>query len=111
MVGISFIIIGLLKFISLDETEPIFEQAHYPKWFYYSVGTVEFIGGILLLMTAATSRRLGSILIGIIMLGAIVTRYLINDHYTHFILPAIIFLIAILMSFDFETKEKPSEEQ
>jgi len=107
IIGFFFITIGILKYINLDEmSKPIFERAHYPRWFFYVVGTIEFVAGILLLMTAATSKRLGTILIGFIMTGAIITRFIINDHYTHFILPAIILLLSILMSIDFEKKEK-----
>jgi uncharacterized membrane protein YphA (DoxX/SURF4 family) len=107
VIGISFIIIGFLKYINLDEmSKNVFDRANYPKWFFYAVGTIEFVGGILLLMTAATSRRLGSILIGFVMLGALGTHYVLKDNYSHFILPGVIFLLSVLMSLDFESKRR-----
>src|SRR5437879_3133740 len=91
--GISFIILGFLKYIDHDEmSRAIFTRAHYPRWFFYIVATVEFIAGIMVLMTATTSKRLGSVMIGLVMLGAIVTRYILNEHYTHFVIPGIIFV-------------------
>jgi hypothetical protein len=33
-------------------------------------------------------------------------KAVLKDHYTHFIVPAIIFLVAVLMSLDFERKIK-----
>jgi uncharacterized membrane protein YphA (DoxX/SURF4 family) len=110
ILGITFIVLGFLKYIDHDEmSRAIFTRAHYPRWFFYIVATIEFIGGIMLLMTAATSKRLGSVMIGLVMLGAIVTRYILNEHYTHFILPGIILLIAILMSVKLGGKEESGE--
>ena len=107
IVGISFIVVGALKYASLEpELKSVFERANYPTWFYYAIGTVELLGGILLLMTAATSKRLGSIIIGLIMLGALVTRFMLDEPGRRFILPALILAIAILISFDFEIKKK-----
>jgi uncharacterized membrane protein YphA (DoxX/SURF4 family) len=107
IIGISFIAIGLLKYTNLDQaSKSVFNRANYPQWFFYVVATIEFTGGVLLLMTASTSKRFGSILIGIIMLGAIGTHYILKDHYTYFIVPSIIFIVSVLVSLDFERKEK-----
>jgi len=107
LIGILFIVTGVLKYINMDElSKPVFDRAHYPTWFFYVVGTVELVGGIMLLMTAATSKRLGSILIGMVMLGAMGTHYILKDHYNHFIVPAIIFCLAVLTSLDFDRKSK-----
>jgi|GEM_PF-1001056 len=106
VLGISFIAIGLLKYVDFEEEmKSVFDRANYPRWFFYIVATVEFIGGVLLLMTASTSKRLGSILIAFVMLGAMGTRYLLREHYSHLILPGIIFLLAVLMSLNFERKK------
>jgi hypothetical protein len=96
-IGILFIVIGLLKDINLDEiTTPTLTRAHFPKWFTYVVGTIEFVGGLLMLMAATESKRLGSILIGLVMAGAIGTRLLLHEPYSHFLLPGAILIIAIL---------------
>lgn len=107
VIGISFIIIGFLKYVNLDHmSKAVFDRASYPKWFFYTVGTLEFAGGVLLLMTAATSKRIGTIVIGLVMLGAMGTHYILKDNYSHFIVPGVIFLLAVLMSLDFGPKEK-----
>lgn len=99
VLGILFIIIGILKYANLDEmTRPTFEAAHFPKWFTYVVGTLEFVSGLLLLMTANAPKRLGSIIIGVVMLGAISTRLMLHEPYSHFILPGVILLMAILIN-------------
>lgn len=109
--GISFIAVGALKYASLEpELQEEFERANYPTWFYYLIGAVEMLGGILLLMTAATSKRLGSTLIGLVMLGALVTRFMLDEPPTRFVLPGLIFLIAILISFDFGFKGKATKQ-
>jgi hypothetical protein len=96
-VGISFIIIGLLKYANLDAmSKAVFDRANFPRWFIYVVGAVELVGGILMLMTTNSSKRLGSILIGAVMLGAMGTRFLLGEPYSHFLLPGAIFLIAVL---------------
>jgi uncharacterized membrane protein YphA (DoxX/SURF4 family) len=107
LVGLTFITTGFLKYVNLDEmSKNIFDRASYPKWFFYVVATLEFVGGILLLMTATSSRRLGNALIGVVMLGAIGTHYILKDNYSHFVVPGIILLLSILTSLKFKTREK-----
>ncbi|MGC4023214.1 MAG: DoxX family protein [Cyclobacteriaceae bacterium] len=97
VIGISFIIIGILKYANLDEmSKGVIAQAHLPRWIIYIIGAIEFIGGILMLMTASTSKKLGTILIAFVMVGAIGTRLLLREPYSHFLLPGAILLIAIL---------------
>ena len=97
IVGFSFIIIGALKYVNLDEmTKSVFVRANFPKWFFYAVGGVEFTAGFLMIMTANSSRRLGSIVIGIVMIGAIATRYMLHEPLSHFLVPGFILFIAIL---------------
>jgi uncharacterized membrane protein YphA (DoxX/SURF4 family) len=107
LIGLTFITTGILKYVNVDEmSKAIFDRANYPKWFFYVVGTVEFVGGVLLLMTASTSKKLGSILIGAVMLGAMGTHYILQDSYTHFVVPRIIFFLSVLSLMDFEKKGK-----
>jgi hypothetical protein len=99
--GISFIIIGGLKYVNLDElTMPVFERAELPKWFFHAVGAVEFVAGFLIVMTANSPRRIGSILIAIVMIGAIYTRHQLHESLGHFMVPGAILLLAILMIFN-----------
>jgi uncharacterized membrane protein YphA (DoxX/SURF4 family) len=107
VIGISFIAIGFLKYIDLDAmSREVFERADYPKWLLYAVGTTEMFAGVLLVMTAGRSQRVGTILIGFVMLGAIGTRLMIKDNITHLVAPTVILLLAILISLDFENKAK-----
>jgi uncharacterized membrane protein len=107
LIGLTFITTGILKYVNLDEmSKAIFDRANYPKWFFYVVGTLEFVGGVLLLMTASTSRKLGSILIGVVMLGAMGTHYILKDSYSHFVVPGIIFLLSVLTLLDVEKKRR-----
>jgi uncharacterized membrane protein len=107
-VGISFIVIGLLKYANLDEmSKAVLDRANYPHWFIYVIGAIELVGGILMLMTTNSSKRLGSILIGFVMLGAIATRYLLGEPYSHFVLPGAILLIAILTLVNPQWKGRP----
>jgi hypothetical protein len=97
IIGIAFIIIGALKYVNLDVmTKSVFDRASYPKWFFYAVGAIEFTAGFLMIMTANSSKRLGSILIGIVMIGAIGTRYILHEPLSHFLVPGAILLIAVL---------------
>ncbi|MFM7855387.1 MAG: DoxX family protein [Flammeovirgaceae bacterium] len=107
IIGITFITIGVLKYLNLDSmSESIFNRAHYPRWFFYAVATVEFLAGSLLLITASATKKLGSLLIALIMLGALGTRILLNQPFRNLIIPGIIFLIAILMSFKLSNHKK-----
>lgn len=107
VIGFSFITIGFLKYFDLDAmSREVFEQADFPRWLRFGVGTLEMIGGVLLVMTAGRSQRIGTILIGFVMLGAIGTRVMLKDSFTHLIVPSVILLLAILISLDFESKKK-----
>ena len=100
LIGIMFIGISVLKYLDLDSmSREVFGKAHLPKWFFYVVATVEFAGGLLLLMTAGSTKRLGVLLIAFVMAGAIGTRWIIHDHANRFVIPVIIFVLAILMYF------------
>jgi uncharacterized membrane protein len=109
IVGISFIIIGALKYVNMDFlTKPVFDRANLPKWFLYAVGAVEFTAGFLILMAANSSRRIGSILIGLVMMGAIATRYMLHEPLSHFLVPGAILLFAILMNLNAGRRESRS---
>jgi hypothetical protein len=91
-IGITFITIGILKYLHLDAmSEPIFNRAHFPRWFFYAVASVEFVAGILLLLTATTIKKIGSLLVAFVMLGALGTRILLNQHFRHLIVPGLVF--------------------
>ena len=112
IIGLSFITIGILKYTSLDElTKSVFTRANYPNWMYYAVGTIELTAGVLLLTTATTTKRLGSILVGLLMLGAMGTRYIIHDPPSRFVIPGVIFIVAVLISLDFEKIRKRGNDQ
>jgi len=99
VIGVCFIIIGVLKALNLDTmSEAVFNRAHYPRWFFYAVALVELAAGVLLLMTANASKRIGSLLIALIMLGALGTRILLDQPLKNLIIPGVIFLIAMTMS-------------
>jgi hypothetical protein len=107
ILGISFIIIGGLKYVDLDEmTRPVFDRAQLPKWFVYAIGAVEFTAGFLVVMTANSPRRIGSILIAVVMIGAIYTRYQLHESLGHFMVPGAILLLAILMTFNVGSERK-----
>lgn len=107
VIGFSFITIGFLKYFDLDAmSREVFERADYPRWLRFGVGTLEMIAGVLLVMTAGRSQRLGTILIGFVMLGAIGTRIMIKDSMSHFVVPVVILVLAILISLDFESKKR-----
>lgn len=99
-IGIMFIGISILKYLDLDTmSREVFSRAHLPEWFFYVVATLEFAGGMLLLMTASTSKRLGILVIAFLMAGAFGTRWLLHEHGKTLVLPGVVFVIALLMYF------------
>ena len=96
-----FIGISVLKYLDLDTmSRSVFSRAHLPKWFFYVIATVEFVGGILVLVAANTTKRLGILLIAFVMAGAIGTRWLLHEHSKTLVLPVLIFVMAIAMYYN-----------
>ncbi|WP_099363826.1 DoxX family protein [Fredinandcohnia onubensis] len=73
--GILFFIHGLVKFQGgIENTVGWFESINIPGFMAYVVALIELVGGIALIIGFAT--RLVSILIALIMVGAIITAKL-----------------------------------
>ncbi|AOV08030.1 DoxX family protein [Sporosarcina ureilytica] len=71
VLGISFFVHGLLKFqAGIGNIAGWFESIGIPGFAAYLVGTIELVGGIALILGIGT--RLVSVLLGLILIGAIV---------------------------------------
>lgn len=110
MIGFMFIGISILKYLDMDPmSESVFSRAHLPKWFFYVVATVEMLGGVLLLMAASTTKRLGILLIAFVMAGAFGTRLLLHEHIKRLVLPGLIFVLAIVMYFSLSNEKNKTD--
>lgn len=89
VIGIMFIVTGAMKFLNLDQmSTEIFARANYPNWLFHAVAAFEFGGGLLLLNTKY--RRIGAVMLCVVMIGAIGTHIILKDNLVHAIVPALI---------------------
>lgn len=94
IIGIMFILTGTAKLLHIDTVSiEIFERAKYPDWLYYVVAVTEMAGGVMILI--ANTRRLGGLMICGIMFGALYTHTTLKDGLWHFIVPALLLLLAV----------------
>ncbi|MGF7031309.1 putative membrane protein YphA (DoxX/SURF4 family) [Paenibacillus mucilaginosus] len=71
VLGITFLVHGAAKFqMGLGNVSGFFESLELPGFMAYLVAVIELVGGALLILGIST--RIVSILLGLIMLGAIV---------------------------------------
>ncbi|AZB41605.1 DoxX family protein [Bacillus sp. FJAT-42376] len=72
VLGITFILHGYMKFSGgIGQTAGFFESLGIPGFMAYAVAVIELVGGILVLIGLGT--RVVSVLMAIVMLGAIFT--------------------------------------
>jgi uncharacterized membrane protein YphA (DoxX/SURF4 family) len=72
VLGLMMAVSGLTKLAGESHQVVMFAMVGLPRWFLALVGTFEVIGGILLLVPAATP--LGSLILSTIMVGALWTH-------------------------------------
>lgn len=84
-----FVLSSVPKFISLESVLVSFEAWGYPSWFMYTVGAIEFVGGVALLSTAAAP--LAATALAGVMIGAMVT-HLVQGAFGLAVIPAVLFV-------------------
>lgn len=71
--GYQFLITGIGKFLNYETVSAFFQTLNLPPWMAYVIGSLEALGGLLLLL-GLFSRYAGLVLFGV-MIGAYATAY------------------------------------
>ena len=99
ILGLMFVISGLIKFFGPAMLPQTFADWGYPAWFAYLVGLAEISGGVLLL--GQRSCFYGASLLALIMFGAFFT-HLVHGESMQAVVPlammALLFMVAQLNS-------------
>ncbi len=85
---------GISKLIALDFVVETFQGWGYPTWFLYTVGLVEILAAVLVVIPA--TRALGAAIIGVVMLGAMATHVMAGE-WLMLPLPLALFVLAALL--------------
>ena len=94
VLGIVFLAHGVSKFQGgIGNTVGWFESIGIPGFLAYAVGTIEVVGGIALILGLGT--RVVSLLLGIIMLGAIFTVNLPAGFIEGYVLDLVLLVLAV----------------
>ena len=96
VLGLVFLANGFTKFQGgIGNTVGWFESIGIPGFLAYAVGTIELVGGIALILGIGT--RVVSLLLGIIMLGAIFTVNLSAGFLNGYVFDLVLLVIAVHM--------------
>ena len=95
VLGLMMAVSGLTKLAGESHQVAMFVMVGLPNWFLTLVGTFEVIGGILLLVPAATP--IGSLILSTIMVGALWTHVAHGEWIN--LLPVGVLLTLFLMIF------------
>ena len=95
VLGVMMAVSGLTKLAGESHQVAMFAMVGLPNWFLALVGTFEVIGGILLLVPAATP--IGSLVLSTIMVGALWTHAAHGEWIS--LLPVGVLLTLFLMIF------------
>jgi uncharacterized membrane protein YphA (DoxX/SURF4 family) len=95
VLGVMMAVSGLTKLAGESHQVAMFAMVGLPNWFLALVGTFEVIGGILLLVPAATP--IGSLVLSTIMVGALWTHAARGEWIN--LLPVGVLLTLFLMIF------------
>jgi uncharacterized membrane protein YphA (DoxX/SURF4 family) len=86
---------GVSKLAPSDTQVQSFVHWGYPMWFLYLTGFLEVVGGLSLAL--ASTRFVGSLLLGCVMLGAIAT-HLAFAEYAMAIVPLVLFGLLVWLA-------------
>jgi uncharacterized membrane protein YphA (DoxX/SURF4 family) len=95
VLGLMMAVSGLTKLAGESHQVAMFAMVGLPNWFLALVGTFEVIGGILLLVPAATP--IGSLILSTIMVGALWTHAAQGEWIK--LLPVSVLLLLLLAIF------------
>ncbi|MEW5421621.1 DoxX family protein [Amorphus sp. 3PC139-8] len=90
---VFFVIGGIANIFALGGALEEYRRWGYPDWFHYVTGIMELTSAILMALT--TTRRIGSALGAVVMVGATLT-VLSNSEYLHALLPLIVLFLLCL---------------
>ncbi|MEK3936293.1 DoxX family protein [Sporosarcina sp. FSL W7-1349] len=94
VLGLVFLANGVTKFQGgIGNTAGWFESIGIPGFLAYAVGTIELVGGIALILGLGT--RIVSMLLGIIMIGAIFTVNLSAGFLNGYVLDLVLLVLAV----------------
>jgi uncharacterized membrane protein YphA (DoxX/SURF4 family) len=95
LLAISFIAGAVAKFAPGGPYAEKFAEWGYPSWFRFVVGSGELVGAVLLLVPRR--RFLGAALLGVILVGAIVTHIVNQDPLSEAVMaPTCLALVSIV---------------
>jgi len=69
---LAFLAAGGAKLVGVEAMVALFDQIGFGQWFRYLTGSLEVVGAVLII--APTTAALGSVLLGLVMVGAILTH-------------------------------------
>ena len=95
VLGVVMVVSGLTKLVGESHQVAMFAMVGLPSWFLALVGSFEVIGGILLL--AAATTPIGSLILSTIMVGALWTHAAQGEWIN--LLPVSVLLALFLMLF------------
>ena len=87
-----FVCAGLAKLSGLQMIEEQFAAWNYPSSFMYTVGSLEVVAGLLLI--PAKTRAIGTLFLGLLMIGAAATHYLAQE-WGAIVVPAAILALLV----------------
>ena len=94
VLGLVFLANGFTKFQGgIGNTAGWFESIGIPGFLAYAVGTIEFVGGIAIILGLGT--RIVSLLFGIIMVGAIFTVNLPAGFLNGYVFDLVLLVLAV----------------
>lgn len=102
LLGVAFLASGGMKLVDVGAEG--FARFGYPAWFFYVVGLMETVGGLLVLVPA--TRHYGAALICCVMTGAIVT-HLQRAETGDLAAPAVLFIMAVILVWVYRPRLRP----
>ena len=102
LLGLAFIASGGMKLAGTDAEG--FARFGYPGWFFYVVGMMETLGGLLVFVPA--TRRYGAALISCVMTGAMVTHLKMGET-GDLAPPGALFLMAAVLVWVYRPRLQP----
>lgn len=101
LLALFFLVGAIGNIFALGTVMEDYARWGYPGWFHYATGGLELTAALLLVRS--TTRFLGTLLAGLVMLAAIVT-VVVHGEYTHAIAPLTVLAVACVVAWSYRPK-------
>lgn len=101
LLGVAMVGAGGMKLAGAEDLVEDFERYGYPQWFRALTGAIEVLAAVVLFASffmSSSIELLGSVVVVVVMFGALVTHVKVGDDVSDMIPPVVLLALALVVA-------------